>query len=750
MVQGRYHSLIVETLVTAPGQRATLNDVYGAVVRQGAETVGHAGASAGDGEAAWQHVVRNAMQFLKGKGVIRYLGDGLWGLGEADWRPWVNGLASEADEDGSGETVAGREPAAASHQEAPSGPDASAHAPALSGPGDPHLLATPIEDVLMPRRLKRRLKVYGAQNLGDVGDVDEEQFAEIAGVGQGTIADLHELQAAITRGQIITAGEDLDPGTETSGHVEDGEARERLSLASPVRRLAMPTRLRNRLLDYGCATVGDMLRVDTARFAEQRGVGRTTMAQLRDLRAWIRRHVPGAGDVPIEDTDEQRDELRSQAGSALREAARDPERDMSAPGLTALAQFAPAEGPIASLADLLREVIDRVTRCRSGYSHERDAAIWLAYHGVTAGKPKTLEALGRKHSLSRGRVQQIVARMTRLARPLLLADKRYRTQLQAVRAAFASCLGVARLKEMLPMLERAVGWASPPTCEHLIALSSLLEGTHDAFAYDKGSDLVRHSQACTGLWDGLRNRVQHALDEVGEGQHLLDFAYSLGQRIESCLCPELDGDDLPIACCGARDGQVRLPGPYVKAVLSTIDPCPLYGDMVLGSDWATLRFGRLKTQVVAAALRIIGEPVHYSELAAFVRKHSRRWRHADDRNIHACLVTTDDFVTTEARGTYGLQEWDVRSYRSVADRVEDFLRRRGRPVPMWKIVEVFAAQQVPEGNVRACFGQQRFRRHSDGTIGLREWRNAGTQLPVAEHGAAGIFLHSGDDEFIMG
>lgn len=657
--------------------------------------------------------------------------------------------ASPSDEDEQGDAMARPESVRAAEQEQAvcTGGEGAGR---TTVPAKSEVLTTSIVETPMPTRLRNRLVAYGARSLGDVLDVDEERFARLPGVGQKTLDDLSALQAAIRRGDMTLAADGISAAPGPASGAAPCASDQPISLETPVDRLALSTRLRNRLGHNGLVTIDDVLRIDMAEFAELRGVGRITVAELYDLRAWIREHVPGAADAPNDDQNPAQAELGAEAKRTLRSVVQARDLEVSSDDLAAVMEIAAAEGPVASLSMLLCEVVDRTNICRSVEDPDRDSTIWLEYHGVLTGKARTLEVLARRNRLSRERVRQIIATVSSWAGALLRMDKRYAPQLEALRDALASCLGVARLQEFVPLIQRAAGWAEPPTRECLVALAALLEGTPDAFAIDNGSGIVRHYRACDDLWAALHTVVHEAVNGAGEGQHVLDFAYSLAHHVRKCARSERNDADLPLACCGARDGRARLPEAYVRALLSTLDPCPLFRDTVLSADWAYLRLGRVKKEVVRAALRVIGKPVHYSELAQFIRAHNRRWQRADDRSIHSCLTTHEEFVVTGELGVYGLREWDVQPYLTAADHVEAYLRQRGRPAPMWQIVQALEAKGVPENRVRAGFDQQRFTQHSDGTIGLSEWAGGGYDDQPAECSVGSLFADDSEDSFIMG
>jgi hypothetical protein len=89
MEQARLYRLIIERLVTAPGHRATTSEICDAVARGGMVNDRHPCLGATHTDADWRAAVRDAMHFLRGKGVIRALDGDAWELGEADCPPWA-------------------------------------------------------------------------------------------------------------------------------------------------------------------------------------------------------------------------------------------------------------------------------------------------------------------------------------------------------------------------------------------------------------------------------------------------------------------------------------------------------------------------------------------------------------------------------------------------------------------------------------------------------------------------------------
>jgi hypothetical protein len=105
----------------------------------------------------------------------------------------------------------------------------------------------------------------------------------------------------------------------------------------------------------------------------------------------------------------------------------------------------------------------------------------------------------------------------------------------------------------------------------------------------------------------------------------------------------------------------------------------------------------------------------------------------EDRNVHAWLTRSDQFVLTEHLGTYGLREWNAGTYKTVAERMEDALREAGGRMPIKRLVQTMADDGVPEGTARANLCNERFARLTKAMIGLAETSSA----PASRDGQLG-------------
>jgi hypothetical protein len=202
-----------------------------------------------------------------------------------------------------------------------------------------------------------------------------------------------------------------------------------------------------------------------------------------------------------------------------------------------------------------------------------------------------------------------------------------------------------------------MGWVRVPSPAAIAALAEALKGSPHAFVVSKGEGLIRHADMCQPLWQRATAQAGELLRGMDEGVHLLDYAYRLSGAVQDG-CSSAGGRSAGVVpCCGAGVGDVRLPEAYVRAVLGSLDPSPLDGEMVLSYWQAVLRNGRRKVHVIEAALRVLGRPVHFTELTESICAHNPRFSRADERYIHGCLVNSDHYVLTGKLGTYGLAEW---------------------------------------------------------------------------------------------
>lgn len=425
------------------------------------------------------------------------------------------------------------------------------------------------------------------------------------------------------------------------------------------------TRARNLVARLGISTVAELAALDLNEVAgETRGMGARTMMYLQELLS-----DSAARGSPVH--------------VATEPVAAEPEPPAVAAG---------------SLRDALTEAASRSVQ------NPRNLEIWETRAGLTSsldGKRPTLDDVAKRFSLTRERIRQIEVRTERrissgeacvLLMPIL----------EVVDAQLAKCLGICSLEHLASAMCTGLGWQAEPSAHELLALFRI---TDSGIAIRDG--IVEHPDRCHALARTLRKVAPKIAERFPEGRHTADFAHDLGSSIASeCLDPQRDCLRQSFTC-GAREGEARvLPEPYVRALLGGVRPPILDGERVWPPQVWPLQRGTRKRDVVRAALHCLGRPIHYSELARFIRERNPRFGDITVRDVHACLTSYEEFVPV-GRGMYATAgsakaASKPRKHVTTAQAITALLREIGKPMPFRRIVEALGSKGYREANIFAA------------------------------------------------
>lgn len=119
-------------------------------------------------------------------------------------------------------------------------------------------------------------------------------------------------------------------------------------------------------------------------------------------------------------------------------------------------------------------------------------------------------------------------------------------------------------------------------------------------------------------------------------------------------------------------------------------------------------------------LRDNKQPMHFSEIAASIKKSSFKRKDVTTQAIHNELIKDKRFVLI-GRGIYALKEWGYKK-GTVADVITDVLKKAGKPLHRDEIVKrVLKSRQVKETTILLNLqGKPQFKRVAKATYDLAE------------------------------
>jgi len=136
------------------------------------------------------------------------------------------------------------------------------------------------------------LRKTGVQSTAELAQMTDQAIGQVAGLNRETARYLRRLVHALHIRMQEIESDWTAPETQPDGHLKANvsyseEASEEL-LSVQTASVPMSVRLRKRLGTHGVSTLADVLRVNEEEFSKIRGVGETTLAELRKLKADIR------------------------------------------------------------------------------------------------------------------------------------------------------------------------------------------------------------------------------------------------------------------------------------------------------------------------------------------------------------------------------------------------------------------------------------------------------------------------------
>lgn len=379
---------------------------------------------------------------------------------------------------------------------------------------------------------------------------------------------------------------------------------------------------------------------------------------------------------------------------------------------TAALLDAPRDGPeeAARLLDglsmgvLIGELKEHVARLAGGRADRArsDLDVLLARAGVYDGEEKTLAEVGKRRNLSRERIRQLEQAAQRcLEEPAVALDVVALGNLAHL--AVMRLGGVARVSHATEWIARLVPFgAVDPTCTtRLIASWSALRRME--------GDRLALSACSDTLIERAETAIRETLDAYPGGLAFDDFVWRAQKAGGEALMP---------AQCA-----------FVAAVVRCSDEV----ELVDGECRPAYR-GSLQARIIAA-LRRLGRPAHFSEIAATYRRLNLDDLGRTDHTVHAFIGRFPDVFVLAGNGTFALADWGYDpAIRDVAGAVREVLLQAEQPLHRDEVVRLVGERYRWKANsiAAALATDKRIRAFGNAFFGLQR-RDYGTFDPRAAY-----------------
>lgn len=350
-----------------------------------------------------------------------------------------------------------------------------------------------------------------------------------------------------------------------------------------------------------------------------------------------------------------------------------------------------SDWPRESSCDItLSELFDKLTGPALADLRPRELQALYGRLGLRDGSPATLEDAGRRLNVTRERARQIEKK----ALDRLATDSIKRFTLALGDLARAAVLAEGGATTIRAAADRIASWLTfgelhPEATTRLLAAWSPETGS-------VGKDVLVAIPYTSAMFD----RAQSAIRQVLQARHGISH------------------DDLVAEALAVGGESVVAAGrDFVAAVLRTMPDVALRGEI-----YQPARRGALQARIVQA-MRSLGHPAHFTEIAAEYRKLFPDDAERKDNSIHAFFDRFPETFVLVGSGTFALAEWgyDPR-INSVPTLVEHILEQSERPMHVDEIVERAAARyRWASNSVSAQLStNRRIRPFGNGFFGLKD------------------------------
>lgn len=307
---------------------------------------------------------------------------------------------------------------------------------------------------------------------------------------------------------------------------------------------------------------------------------------------------------------------------------------------------------------------------------ERDRQILAKRFGLLGFPPRTLEAIGKEHNLTRERVRQIEKDSIKFLRSKLdqeqLAD--------AVKTLAHIINDAGRIIKELELIKMLSFEATEEEKRSILFLLHIAEELLE----------VKENEMLHSAWASVTYNHEFFQSIINTAKEILAAEGKPMTELE--LVEKLRQTDL------YKNNQLELNEKVLKnyiEISKEIAKNP-FGEYGL-KEWRDIKPKDVGDKAYIV-LKHEGKPQHYSAITELINKHGFDKRMANKESVHNELIKDARFVLV-GRGIYALTEWGYKK-GVVADVIADILRKAGGPMNREDIIsEVMKKRMVKRNTV---------------------------------------------------
>lgn len=305
---------------------------------------------------------------------------------------------------------------------------------------------------------------------------------------------------------------------------------------------------------------------------------------------------------------------------------------------------------------------------------ERDRAILAKRFGLLGFNPRTLEAIGKEHNLTRERVRQIEKDSIKFLRSKL-TDEELSEAVKMLTQIITDCGKIIKEIELIKIL------TSEATEEEKRSILFLLNIAEELLEIKESEMLHSAWASVTYNHDFFTEIIKTAKDILkAEGKPLKEL-----ELIEKLKETEL-----------YKRHQVELNDKILKNYIQLskkISQNP-FGEYGL-NEWREITPKDVGDKAYVV-MKHHKKPEHYSVITEMINKHGFDKRVANKESVHNELIKDNRFVLV-GRGIYALSEWGY-AKGVVADVIAETLKKASRPMSREEIIDDVMKKRIVKRN----------------------------------------------------